>query len=119
MAAVVLVATVEKEETTPFFRHRSDLIMVWGVGFTRAASGGMGALSGGFVELKEIDDDISILEDLASTYLSSAPFLNSILTAVTLDRPPFFFHPARSTNGHPKWPRPPVPMFLLPSACDP
>ena len=53
MAAVVLVATVEKEETKPFFRHRSDLIMVWGVGFTRAASGGMGALSGGFVEMSE------------------------------------------------------------------
>ena len=51
MAAVVLVATVEKEETTPFFRHRSDRIMVWGVGFTGAASSVLGALSGGFVEM--------------------------------------------------------------------
>lgn len=51
MAAVVLVATVEKEETTPFFRHRSDRIMVWGVGFTGAASSVLGALSGGFVEI--------------------------------------------------------------------
>lgn len=43
MAAVVLVATVEKEETIPFFRHRSDRIMVWGVGFTGAASSVLGA----------------------------------------------------------------------------